>query len=91
MLCTPNFSLFGTLGSAESPKTPTSITHPTITNFRMLGSAEPRHIKKPTFMSSVPTARNVSPCFFYITSPLSLHCARYVLVHALLLVACSSM
>ena len=41
-------------------------------------------IRKPTFMSSMPTVCNASPYFFYLTCEFSLHCARHVLVHALL-------
>ena len=66
-----------------------SITRPAITNFRMLGSAEPSLIEEPTFMPSVPTIRHASPYFFYLTCEFSLHYARYVLVHAQLLVSCS--
>ena len=64
------------------------ITRPAVTNFRMHGSAEPSLSEKPTFMSSVPTIHNTSPYFAYLTCEFSLHYARYVLVHVLLLVSC---
>ena len=53
----------------------------------MLGFAGPSCIKKLAFMSFVPIVRSESPYFFYLTFEFSLHCVRYVLVHALLLMA----
>ena len=66
-----------------------SIARPAITNFRMVGSAGPNLIKKPTFMSAVPTIRYASPYFFSLTGDFILHRAQYVLVHAVLLMSCS--
>ena len=64
------------------PMFPLSITRPAVTNFRMLGSAEPSFFQQPNFMSSVHATRNASPYFFYLTCEFRPHYARYVLVYA---------
>ena len=61
---------------------PPTITRPTITNFRMLGSAEHSLFEQPNFMSFVHAIRNASPYFLYLTCEFKPHYARYVLVHA---------
>ena len=47
------------------PMPPLSITRPAITNFWMLGSADPSLFDIPTFMSSVHAILLASPYFFY--------------------------
>ena len=84
---TPRYSLLPHMHVALSPgvaqsASPMSITRPAITNFRMLGSAEPSLCEEPTFMSSVHALRNASPSFFYLTCEFKPHYARCVLVHA---------
>ena len=64
------------------PMSPLSITRPAITNFRMLGFAEPSFFRQLHFMSSVHATRIASPYFFHLTSEFSSQCARYVLVYA---------
>ena len=65
---------------------PLPITWPAITIFRMLGFAEPSLFEQPNLMSPLHAIRNASLYFFYLTCEFSPHYARYVLVHALLLV-----
>ena len=61
---------------------PLPITRPAITNFRMLGFAEPSFFQQPNFMFSVHATCNASPYFFDLTCEFSSHYARYVLVYA---------